>query len=1785
MSTRLKRPMLVLGTTILVMQTLFMPIGMVYAENTIDTEEQVELPQITSYLEKEQKSDPRFFFTRYRMQATAEEPLQVTFFSDQEVSEVQVLVPEEAILLKDQLPTGISVEEGEQSRKWIVQSDRAQNTFVLPLVFEKAGNYEISVEETTAHLEIGELKETSEEVPVEEAESPDDDSTEQEVSKEENGIEKNQENDNLVSNVREPISEISQEQQTNEEKNEKESEVSEPTDFAGETAEVTTMAQFREAVEDSNIGIISVQANLTENTANVLTVDRPLLIQGNGYTLTFGINGLYFQLAEVTQASAFRIENATVTKVGVTPLINATVESSKNWTIELEDITEVNANTMRLAYLPEGRILFTGGVSNFTRTTSSQIFIEAKEILAINQADVTISRGNTTVFFSPDSVINPKIKLEQGATVTITTTAGVANTIDFRGDNPKIDIQSNAQLIVSTIGTTATPTDATNNSIALTGTSPKIFVNSEGDLMITSTLAKRGIHLGGSEAQIIVNDSNLSISAATQAAINIIGDNTKFSTENSTIQIATTTGATTNIVGAASEINIDSTNFISSSTTGQRINLIGDNPILSVNSTEMKLSATTGRGIYLQGDKPKLLLEDSKIVITDSGASQGIILQGEDALFSLSSKSELEIIGSGTGTLENIQIGNNNARPELIVKDGSKLSVTTTSGTGAASDTANNAIHLRGANPKATITGMSEVEVAISSNARRGIYLNGANADMTIEDSEFNVKTVSGQALNVTGDSPKVGIDKSSVEITTNAGVGMLLSGTRGNFQIETSEVTFRSSNGQRVNILGANPLVSIYNSHLMMYSTSGRGIYLQGEKPTVTLDNSHFLLRDTGSSQGMILQGEDALLSLKNYSEIEVIGEGTGTAENIQIGNNNARPKLEVKENSKISLSTTSGNSAASNTINNAIHLRGSNPVVNLEENTELNIDIKTGAKRGIFLNGDSASLNVSNADLNISSVSGSAVTLSGSNPILNLVDNGKMEVSTDSSSTIELLGDKPEFNVSGKQTNLIASSNANSSSVHHATLYMGLRTSGSSDAKLSFENGATVNIVAGNNAPAIGIYSERGVFSVTNESNIKVRNGVSNAALNGAAAPLRFISSGSYKFLIDNSTFEISKEGGNAPAVRMYGGDNEVIVQNGGKFNIYNPGNGNPNNGGSNLGNQGIHYPGGSGNSFVVKDAGSEVNVTANNGPGIDMNNGSGSVSATNHGYFNIVGRTSTAAGGVFNAGILQVEFNNPLFMDFRNNRPGGGNIFNVSNGSSLNAINSDLSVWKNGVNLTGEPDLDFRSIDYSFNGVNFNTLGETNDPDKLNTNVFGTTGLTAYSRLSSNNARWAIVDELRIPTNADKKIYGRVSLPVGLDDSRPAWDDEVEVTVEIEKISGEKNEYKANTVGHSDESPGISIYGEDPRGGLFEIELQEPIEAGAKVRVSHVKLTSGELTTGFEHQILTETVQVFPIVPPVPAQFSSSIIDKNSTMIRGRSERKDVEVTLTLNGSQVDTNDITVDQHGEFLIDLSDIPLKIDDTIQVFLRDSEGSAEDAGVINPPKTNNKRGNVNPSDEFRFHDVNFKPATKLTVSDFSSVAPVDPLNPIVEINPENKPTLPEEQGLLSIDFISRWDFGTQKISLKEQTYYAYPQRFLNEDGTVNEVDERPNYVQISDRRPEDERYGWQLAVTQNEQFKGKDNQVLAGAQLGFSNQQLVTAQSGEAPSLQAMNPITLIPGNKRTLLRAESSEGQGTWIYRFGNKEMARESISLNVPQGANPEATTYYTTLVWELSAVPGN
>jgi len=239
-----------------------------------------------------------------------------------------------------------------------------------------------------------------------------------------------------------------------------------------------------------------------------------------------------------------------------------------------------------------------------------------------------------------------------------------------------------------------------------------------------------------------------------------------------------------------------------------------------------------------------------------------------------------------------------------------------------------------------------------------------------------------------------------------------------------------------------------------------------------------------------------------------------------------------------------------------------------------------------------------------------------------------------------------------------------------------------------------------------------------------------------------------------------------------------------------------------------------------------------------------------------------------------------------------------------------------------------------------------------------------------------------------------------------------------------------------------------------------------------------------------------------------------------------------------------------------------------------------QEANVSNPPATNNKQGNINPATQLTFRDTTFPAAPIIKV--VGPVLPVDPLDPYATVDPENKPDL-EEQGILSIDFVSQFQFGTQRISINDTVYYAQPQRLLNEAGNVIDTQSRPNYIQISDRRPESKTNSWQLSVTQKKQFADENKQELNGARLALTNQQLIKRNA--ADSLRHLDPITIVPGAKQLLIAKTGTEGQGTWIYRFGDQDSASTSVHLEVPKGANPKATNYSSTLTWELSAVPLN
>lgn len=210
---------------------------------------------------------------------------------------------------------------------------------------------------------------------------------------------------------------------------------------------------------------------------------------------------------------------------------------------------------------------------------------------------------------------------------------------------------------------------------------------------------------------------------------------------------------------------------------------------------------------------------------------------------------------------------------------------------------------------------------------------------------------------------------------------------------------------------------------------------------------------------------------------------------------------------------------------------------------------------------------------------------------------------------------------------------------------------------------------------------------------------------------------------------------------------------------------------------------------------------------------------------------------------------------------------------------------------------------------------------------------------------------------------------------------------------------------------------------------------------------------------------------------------------------------------------------------------------------------------------------------------------SRISSSGIAGEGPVDPLAPDTGINPDNPPVIPENQGEFRIDFASQFIFGEQERKIfEEATYYASSQLGRDTNEELIESDPKPNYVQITDNRPEAD--SWELSVRQSEQFKTGQGRELAGARLQLKNRQIVADHDGAQPRETSSDEIiTLEPGEKQPLLTSANGEGKGTWIYRFGDGTSSDQSVVLVVPKETIPEIATYRTQLIWELSAVPIN
>lgn len=192
---------------------------------------------------------------------------------------------------------------------------------------------------------------------------------------------------------------------------------------------------------------------------------------------------------------------------------------------------------------------------------------------------------------------------------------------------------------------------------------------------------------------------------------------------------------------------------------------------------------------------------------------------------------------------------------------------------------------------------------------------------------------------------------------------------------------------------------------------------------------------------------------------------------------------------------------------------------------------------------------------------------------------------------------------------------------------------------------------------------------------------------------------------------------------------------------------------------------------------------------------------------------------------------------------------------------------------------------------------------------------------------------------------------------------------------------------------------------------------------------------------------------------------------------------------------------------------------------------------------------------------------------------PVDPEDPDpnVPVDPVDPPS-PGTGGALSIDYGSKFKFGTKKISTADKTYYASADEMT--DGS-----KKPTYVQVTDKRGT--LSGWKLSVAQPEQFKTASGDELVGAQLKFTKGQAVSLVDPTYTPETVNSELTLTPGGNNTLaINAKSGTGVGTWVYRFGaNENENKDAVQLSVPGTSVKLAQQYSTKLVWTLEDTPNN
>ncbi|MDK1725973.1 WxL domain-containing protein [Dellaglioa algida] len=200
----------------------------------------------------------------------------------------------------------------------------------------------------------------------------------------------------------------------------------------------------------------------------------------------------------------------------------------------------------------------------------------------------------------------------------------------------------------------------------------------------------------------------------------------------------------------------------------------------------------------------------------------------------------------------------------------------------------------------------------------------------------------------------------------------------------------------------------------------------------------------------------------------------------------------------------------------------------------------------------------------------------------------------------------------------------------------------------------------------------------------------------------------------------------------------------------------------------------------------------------------------------------------------------------------------------------------------------------------------------------------------------------------------------------------------------------------------------------------------------------------------------------------------------------------------------------------------------------------------------------------------------------------VDPTNPGGTVDPTDptNPVNPGTGGPLSIDYVSNFNFGKQKMSGNDEVYNSELVTVTTATPTAGTKKEVANYLQVSDNRGTVS--GWKLSVQQSKAFTSDvTKKTLDGTTITLSNPETSNGDNNAAkpvPSTVADNVDISANSGDKVVMQAKDGEGSGTWAESFGNvtkdAEKAKASVKLAIPGDSKKVAEKYTSDITWTLT-----